>query len=155
MVVLVLMGIASSLVIGQFFAEKSPLSRTTAYLNSSLNAFQEQAIQQEMLFGLVVTRRGWQPVKYCGGNSVGKKDWCKAGTAFELPDSSAFSLNIERQDVRLPERFGEKLLPQLWFFPDGDSTVFRLCVVRRNCQQCLSSSGFMAFEAGEESCEKE
>ncbi|OPJ99457.1 prepilin-type N-terminal cleavage/methylation domain-containing protein [Serratia marcescens] len=155
MMVLVLLGISSSLVIGRFFSTDSSVSKTTTYLNDSLKYIQEQAIQQEMLFGLIVTKRGWQPVKYCGDNAAGKNKWCKAGSFYSLPGYSLFSLRTERQDITLPEYILTEQVPQLWFLPDGESTLFRLCVSQRNREQCLNGGGFMSFESEGEAVEKE
>ncbi|WP_071823856.1 prepilin-type N-terminal cleavage/methylation domain-containing protein [Serratia sp. FGI94] len=155
MMVLVLLGIASSLVIGRFFSADASISHTAIYLKDSLKYMQEQAIQQETLFGLVVTKTGWQPVKYCGDSATGNHKWCKAGSFFSLPGSALFALDVERQTITLPEQIVTGQTPQLWFLPDGEATLFRLCIARRNCGQCLNGGGFMSFDSGEEICEKE
>ncbi|MCE1613400.1 hypothetical protein LWT82_23700 [Enterobacter ludwigii] len=155
MMVLVLLGIASSLVIGRFFATDPSVSKTITSLKGSLKYIQEQAVQQEMLFGLIVTKTGWQPVKYCGDNAAGKNKWCKAGSFYSLPGSGSFSLNIERQNITLLQHILPEDVPQLWFMPDGESTVFRLCVSQRHREQCLNGEGFMSFESEGETFEKE
>ncbi|WP_261119777.1 prepilin-type N-terminal cleavage/methylation domain-containing protein [Serratia ficaria] len=155
MMVLVLLGTASSLVIGRFFSADSSISHTATYLKSSLKYMQEQAIQQETLFGLIVTKTGWQPVKYCGDSAAGNNKWCKAGSFFSLPESALFSLDVEQQDITLHQQIVTGQAPQLWFLPDGETTLFRLCIARRNCGQCLNGGDFMSFESGEEICEKE
>lgn len=149
MLVVVLIGITGMLAFGRLSADRNPFTRPATTLMATLHHAQEQAIQQEALYGLALARNGWRMMIHRGNR------WHQVQQpSFTLPERMDIALQIEQQPISLPTGLTSQTEPQLWIYPGGETSIFTLSLLQGGCRQRFTANGFMTFQRDEVQCDE-
>lgn len=155
MLVIVLIGLTSSLVINQFSTDRDPLVYAATQLEVTLQNTLERANQKQTLYGLVLAQNGWQLMVYRDDGLSEKPSWHLTNTPpFTLPEMISVTLEVERKEITLAARLASYMEPQIWIFPGGETTLFTVSLSHDLCVQRIIASGFMSFQQQEVSCDE-
>lgn len=156
MVVMVLLGITSSLVLNRLFADRDPLARSAMALKVTLQKTLDHATQQQTLYGVAIAKNGWQLMAYRDETASEQYHWQEIpGNTFTLPEEITTTLEIEQQAISLPEQLTSPVVPQIWIYPGGETSIFSLSLLQDNCTQRINASGFISFQLQEMECSDE
>ncbi|MEE4409820.1 MULTISPECIES: type II secretion system minor pseudopilin GspH [unclassified Serratia (in: enterobacteria)] len=149
MLVLLLLGITSSLVMLRSPATESQLARQGEQLAWQLNEVAERAEREGTTYGVVFSRSGWRIV------AAGQPQ-DKTAVAIGLPLAAGVELLLaqEGQAIQLDEAWPPQEEPQVWLYPGGETTVFSVTLLQGKCQWQLSATGFFTFETTEVHCDE-
>ncbi|VEA63448.1 type II secretion system protein H [Serratia plymuthica] len=149
MLVLLLLGITSSLVMLRSPAAESQLVRQGEQLAWQLSEVAERAEREGKTYGVAFSRSGWRIV------AAGQpQDKTAVATGSPLPAGVELLLALERQAVPLKEVWPPEEEPQVWLYPGGETTVFSVTLLQGKCQWQLSATGFFTFETTEAHCDE-
>lgn len=155
MLVIVLIGLTSSLVINQFSTGRNPLANVSNQLEVTLKNTLERANQKQTLYGLAFAQNGWQLMVYSDNERSEKSSWHPTKVSpFTLPEMIAVALEVERKKITLAARLTPDMEPQIWIFPGGETTLFTVSLSYDLCVQRIIASGFMSFQQQEVSCDE-
>ncbi|QPS22137.1 type II secretion system minor pseudopilin GspH [Serratia plymuthica] len=149
MLVLLLLGITSSLVMLRSPAVENQLARQGEQLAWQLNEVAERAEREGTTYGVAFSRKGWRIV------AAGQpQDKTAVAIGSPLPAGVELSLALERQAVSLKGEWPPQEEPQVWLYPGGETTVFSVTLLQGKCQWQLSATGFFTFETTEAHCDE-
>jgi general secretion pathway protein H len=153
--VLVLIGLIGSMVVPQGRTERGRFTHGMTTLILALNAAQERAAASGVPVGMALSEHGWQRMIYhLREGSAADQGWQRDTEApFILPDDLELSLHLERQDIRLAPVLEADALPQLWFYPGGEMSVFTLTLRQGRCEWVLVSQGYISIHPQKERCD--
>lgn len=156
MVVMVLLGITSSLVLNRFFTDRDPLANSAMALKVTLQKTLDQATQHQTLYGLAVAKNGWTQMAYRYETASEQYHWQEIKeNALTLPEGILATLDIEQQVILLPEQLTLPLVPQVLVYPGGETSVFSMTLLQGNCTQQLNANGFISFQLQDPECSDE
>ncbi|MGB8664105.1 MAG: type II secretion system minor pseudopilin GspH, partial [Serratia inhibens] len=135
MLVLLLLGITSSLVMLRSPTAESQLARQGEQLVWQLNEVAERAEREGTTYGVAFSRSGWRIV------AAGQpQDKTAVGVSSPLAAGVELLLAQEGQAIRLDEAWPPKEEPQVWLYPGGETTVFSVTLLQGKCQWRLSAT---------------
>ncbi len=143
MLVLVLLGVSSSLVMLSFPAREITLTREGERLSGWLNGVAERAEREGVNYGVIFSRDGWHSV---AEQQPALKD------AYRLPAGITLRLSLEGQDVALSSREKTDRQPQVWLYPGGETTIFSIVLMQGKCEWQLNAPGYFVFDTMEMRC---
>lgn len=142
MLVLLLLGVASSLVMLSFPADKAQLARQGERLHAWLNDAVESAEREGMRYGMAFGHDGWRIVS--GDERTMVKEHA-------LPQDIVLQLSVEGQAFSLGEVLAER--PQVWLYPGGETTLFSIALSQGQCRWQLYAPGYFMFETTDVRCD--
>ncbi|ANS41511.1 type II secretion system minor pseudopilin GspH [Serratia inhibens] len=149
MLVLLLLGITSSLVMLRSPAAESQLARQGEQLAWQLNEVAERAEREGTTYGVAFSRSGWRIV------AAGQyRDKGAVTTDTPLPAGVELLLALERQAIALDDAWPPGEEPQVWLYPGGETTVFSVTLQQGKCRWQLNATGFFRFETTEAHCDE-
>lgn len=144
MLVIVLLGLVSSLIIASRPGSNSSLRSESEYLFETLRFTAQRAVEENKIYGVVVKPHQWQVVVLSRNSANIRPDWesqiFTAGRwesvrhkqrklSRSLPENIALQLSIDETPITLAVgETDEALIPNIWFLPGGESitSLFRL-----------------------------
>ncbi|CAI0713185.1 type II secretion system protein H [Serratia entomophila] len=144
MLVLLLLGIASSLIMLRFPAPGGQLAQQGELLAWRLSEAAERAEREGKTYGVAFSDGGWRIV--AEGERQGRD-------ASSLPAGMALQLALERQNIALDAAW-PPTEPQVWLYPGGETSVFTVTLLQGKCRWQLYASGFLAFETTAARCDE-
>lgn len=144
MLVLVLLGIASSLVMLRSPTQEGQLARQGELLAWQLLEAAERAEREGKIYGVAFSHGGWR--------IVADDRQPDEGTS-PLPAGVGLRLALERQNIALDAAW-PPTEPQVWLYPGGETSVFTVTLRQGNCIWQLNATGFLAFETTEVRCDE-
>lgn len=142
MLVLLLLGVTSSLVMLSFSADEKALARQGERLHHWLNALTDRAERQGITYGVAFSNGGWRCVAAAGQE-------CRE--PYALPDGITLRLSVEGQTVALDD--AAATLPQVWLYPGGETTAFSVTLAQGKCLWRLNALGYFVFETTDIHCD--